>query len=246
MEQHGNCLLLSTYLPFAVCCHIFAAYCLLSTSLLPTVCCHIFAACCLLSHLCCLLSAVYICTVCSLLSAPWCPLSGVLCLLLAPCAVWCACLCCLFLLSVALRLPRTCTHTRVLRYSLSWPVFQTFEEFSRKWNKPVHEYLLRHVYLNLFTDLHWPRFLAVTTTFLYSIILHELVLSMCFGMVRPWLAFFSLSQIPLKPLMQLDFVKGKRLGNLVFWYGQSLGIPLIMVLYSREYCAIPNNCEALQ
>eukprot|EP00656_Telonema_subtile_P000499 TRINITY_DN10233_c0_g1_i1.p1 TRINITY_DN10233_c0_g1~~TRINITY_DN10233_c0_g1_i1.p1 ORF type:complete len:390 (-),score=73.64 TRINITY_DN10233_c0_g1_i1:72-1241(-) len=123
-----------------------------------------------------------------------------------------------------------------------WWNSTTFEEFSRKWNKPVHEFLLRHVYLPLYNHYKWPRFLSITATFAYSIFLHELILSMVFGMVRPWLALFSLSQIPLRPLMALEFIKGKRLGNLVFWYGQGLGIPLIMVLYSREFCGRPEAC----
>ena len=63
-----------------------------------------------------------------------------------------------------------------------------------------------------------PRFGAITLTFLFSILLHELVLSCVLGMVRPWLALFSLSQIPLRPLMNTDIMKGRRLGNIVFWW----------------------------
>eukprot|EP00658_Telonema_sp_P-2_P080805 TRINITY_DN8116_c0_g1_i1.p1 TRINITY_DN8116_c0_g1~~TRINITY_DN8116_c0_g1_i1.p1 ORF type:complete len:391 (-),score=85.80 TRINITY_DN8116_c0_g1_i1:206-1378(-) len=123
-----------------------------------------------------------------------------------------------------------------------WWNSTTFEEFSRKWNKPVHEFLLRHVYLSLLTRHKWGRTTALVFTFLWSIALHELVLSMVFGMFRPWLALFSLSQLPLRPLMSASAFKGKRLGNLVFWYGQALGIPLIMVLYTREYCASRHAC----
>jgi len=123
-----------------------------------------------------------------------------------------------------------------------WWNSTTFEEFSRKWNKPVHEFLLRHVYMALYNTYKWPRSLAMATAFGYSIFLHELVLSMVFRSVRPWLAMFSFSQIPLRPLMALGFIKGKRLGNLVFWYGQCLGVPLIMVLYSREFCSRQNAC----
>ncbi len=50
----------------------------------------------------------------------------------------------------------------------------SFEEYARKWNRPVHEYLHRHWYLD---TLHrWPRatiFQATVITFMYSVYFHE-------------------------------------------------------------------------
>ena len=50
-----------------------------------------------------------------------------------------------------------------------------FDEYARKWNRPVHEYLHRHWYLD---TLHkWPSctiFQATVLTFLYSVYFHEL------------------------------------------------------------------------
>lgn len=38
--------------------------------------------------------------------------------------------------------------------------------------------------------------------------------------------------------MRTPIFVGKRLGNLVFWWGVITGLPLISVLYAREYCLI--------
>ena len=62
------------------------------------------------------------------------------------------------------------------------------------------------------------------------------ILIALFGTFSPWLGFFSLFQLPLLPLMRLRIFKGKRLGNLIVWFGLVTGVPFIAVLYSLEYC----------
>ena len=57
-----------------------------------------------------------------------------------------------------------------------------------------------------------------------------------FGLISPWLLLFSLFQFPLFTIMRLPIFKGKRLGNLVFWFGMALGVPLVGALYLNEYC----------
>ena len=44
-----------------------------------------------------------------------------------------------------------------------------------QWNRPVHEFLLRHVYLETIQKHQLSRMSAAVVTFLVSIILHELV-----------------------------------------------------------------------
>jgi len=80
--------------------------------------------------------------------------------------------------------------------------------------------------------------IATGATFIFSILLHELVLAACFELIRPWFCVFGLMQLPLIPLMRLPVFKGKRLGNLFFWWGIITGIPLMGVLYAREYCMV--------
>ncbi|KAJ3187185.1 hypothetical protein HDU85_007223 [Gaertneriomyces sp. JEL0708] len=53
----------------------------------------------------------------------------------------------------------------------------TFDEYARKWNKPVHEFLLRHVYLESITTYKLTKRSASFVTFFLSSCLHELVMS---------------------------------------------------------------------
>uniref|UniRef100_A0A7S1CQD6 Diacylglycerol O-acyltransferase n=1 Tax=Bicosoecida sp. CB-2014 TaxID=1486930 RepID=A0A7S1CQD6_9STRA len=127
------------------------------------------------------------------------------------------------------------------QFYADWWNSTTFDEFARKWNKPVHEFLLRHVYIASMHDHDLSKPAATFATFLFSMLLHEMILATAFEMVQGWLFLFSLMQLPLIPLMRNPVFKGKRLGNLVFWWGTITGIPLVAVLYAKEYCRV-NVC----
>lgn len=125
-----------------------------------------------------------------------------------------------------------------------WWNSTTFEEFSRKWNKPVHEFLLRHVHIEAQHWLGLPRGIAAVITFMYSIVAHEVVLLAMFGIFRPYLGFFSIFQIPLWYIMRSPVFQGKVLGNIVFWTCLTIAWPLMTVLYCREYCMQDErNCK---
>jgi len=125
-----------------------------------------------------------------------------------------------------------------------WWNSTSFEEFSRKWNKPVHEFLLRHVHIEAQVSLGLGRGLSTIVTFIYSILAHELLLLNMFGIFRPYLGILSLFQIPLWPLMRSHFITNRLLGNVIFWASLMAAWPLIVVLYCRDYCkADPRNCR---
>jgi sterol O-acyltransferase len=125
-----------------------------------------------------------------------------------------------------------------------WWNATTFEEFSRKWNKPVHEFLLRHVHIESQKWLGLDRKVATIVTFLYSIVAHEIILLSMFGMFRPYLGFFSLFQIPLWFVMRSPLFQSRVLGNIVFWSCLTIAWPLMCVLYCREYCLeASGNCR---
>jgi sterol O-acyltransferase len=145
----------------------------------------------------------------------------------------------------------------------NWYASTSFAEFSRKWNMPVHEFLLRYLYLGLQglltsdvlaegrgpwasilaaaggdgrrPSLRLPPQAALLATYTVSIILHEVIVWGLLGRVTPWLAIFSLFQFPLLSLMRMPYLRGKRLGNILFWAGLILGSSTILVLYAREY-----------
>ena len=125
-----------------------------------------------------------------------------------------------------------------------WWNATTFEEFSRKWNKPVHEFLLRHVHIEAQNSFGLDRRTSTVTTFLYSIVAHEIILLAMFGIFRPYLGFFSLFQIPLWFVMRSPLFQNRVLGNIVFWSCLTMAWPLMCVLYCREYCLqVEGNCR---
>lgn len=60
------------------------------------------------------------------------------------------------------------------RFYGDWWNSTSFSEFSRKWNKPIHNWLLHHVYLPL-QAMGLPPTVARYSTFAISIVAHELV-----------------------------------------------------------------------
>lgn len=110
-------------------------------------------------------------------------------------------------------------------------------EFSRTWNRPVHVFLLRHCLIDSM-GVGVPRAVALQLTFYVSIAAHEAVLWAAFRRPTfPYLALCSLTQLPLADLMRVEVIQGRRLGNLLFWSGLTIGGALITVAYAQELAA---------
>lgn len=60
----------------------------------------------------------------------------------------------------------------------------TWDEFARKWNKPVHAFLLRHVYASSISYHKMSKPSATMVTFLLSAVLHELVMAIVTKKIR--------------------------------------------------------------
>lgn len=114
-----------------------------------------------------------------------------------------------------------------------WWNSTSWDEFSRKWNKPVHTFLLRHVYAS--TLASYPsvsRTSAMVMTFLLSAAAHELVMVIVTHKIRLYLFLMQLAQIPLILVTRASVIKqNKLLGNVVFWIGLYAGFPLLCVAY---------------
>ncbi|KAL2920127.1 Sterol O-acyltransferase 2 (Sterol-ester synthase 2) [Polyrhizophydium stewartii] len=114
----------------------------------------------------------------------------------------------------------------------------TFDEFARKWNKPVHEFLLRHVYLESITSYKLSKNDATLLTFFLSSCVHELVMVIIGKRLRFYLFFMQMFQIPLIYISRLPFFRGRKTaGNAFFWFGMFMGPPLLAVVYMREHYA---------
>ena len=136
------------------------------------------------------------------------------------------------------------------RFYDDWWNSTSWDEFSRKWNKPVHTFLLRHVYASSISSYKLSRQSAMFFTFLLSAAAHELVMAIVTKKIRYvqyFLSFYArllnrtyrmylfvmqLAQIPLIAVGRLPAIKkNKLLGNVVFWLGLYAGFPLLCVAY---------------
>lgn len=110
--------------------------------------------------------------------------------------------------------------------SVSW------DQFARDWNRPVHNFLLRHVYHSSISSMKVNKYTATLITFFLSACVHELVMWCLFKKLRGYLLFLQMMQIPLVQLSRSRFLKGRAtLGNLIFWIGIFTGPSLLCSLY---------------
>ncbi|KAH0613837.1 uncharacterized protein H6S33_005723 [Morchella sextelata] len=107
-----------------------------------------------------------------------------------------------------------------------------WDVFARDWNKPVHNFLRRHVYHTSISSLHVSKKVAALITFLISAIFHELVMWAVFKKVRGYLMFSSMLQIPLSAFAHTKLMRDRKtLGNTLFWIGLYIGPSLICTMY---------------
>lgn len=65
-----------------------------------------------------------------------------------------------------------------------WWNATTYEEFNRLWNKPVHNFLYRHVYLEAILRYGQSKNVAQLITFAFSAVLHEFLFAVIFRVIR--------------------------------------------------------------
>lgn len=65
-----------------------------------------------------------------------------------------------------------------------WWNSTSWDEFARKWNKPVHSFLLRHVYASSISYHGMSKPSAAMVTFFLSALLHELVMAIVTKKIR--------------------------------------------------------------
>lgn len=108
----------------------------------------------------------------------------------------------------------------------------SFDQYARDWNRPVHNFLLRHVYHSSISFFHLSKMQATFFTFLLSAVVHEILMFCLFKKVRGYLFTFQLTQIPLAAFMKTKMMRDRdTLGNIIFWFGLFIGPSLITSLY---------------
>lgn len=110
--------------------------------------------------------------------------------------------------------------------SVSW------DQFARDWNRPVHVFLLRHVYHSSISSLKVNKHTATIITFFLSACVHEFIMWCIFKKLRGYLLVLQMCQLPLVRLSQSRWLVGREtLGNLVFWLGIYTGPSVLCSLY---------------
>eukprot|EP01122_Echinamoeba_exundans_P010906 TRINITY_DN4188_c0_g3_i1.p1 TRINITY_DN4188_c0_g3~~TRINITY_DN4188_c0_g3_i1.p1 ORF type:complete len:466 (-),score=44.19 TRINITY_DN4188_c0_g3_i1:89-1411(-) len=120
-------------------------------------------------------------------------------------------------------------------FYLDWWNAKTFGDWWRKWNRPVHRWLSRHIYFDSMHTMKYEKDIAALATFALSALVHEIVLSVAFGMIRPILFTTVILQVAVIYLTNLPIFANTGIGNATMWLCLMLGQPGVQILYAREW-----------
>ena len=113
----------------------------------------------------------------------------------------------------------------------------------RLWNMPVHYWLVRHIYFPA-VRLGFSKNGATFVVFLFSAILHEVLISVPCRMIRIYSFLAMMGQIPLIFLTKILDRKfpGSSIGNVIFWISFCfVGQPMATLLYTIDYWEIHHH-----
>mmetsp|Transcript_2116 Transcript_2116/g.5899 ORF Transcript_2116/g.5899 Transcript_2116/m.5899 type:complete len:120 (+) Transcript_2116:3-362(+) len=103
---------------------------------------------------------------------------------------------------------------------------------------PVHYWLVRHVYFPCIR-LKMGKAFASIVVFLLSAVMHEVLVSVPFHVIRPWSFLGMMLQMPLVALTKYLYRSNPglpSLGNYLFWLSFCLvGQPMAVLLYAVDY-----------
>lgn len=75
----------------------------------------------------------------------------------------------------------------------------SWDQFARDWNRPVHIFLLRHVYHSSISSMKVNKHTATLITFFLSACVHELIMWCLFKKLRGYLLILQMCQLPVCP-----------------------------------------------
>jgi diacylglycerol O-acyltransferase-1 len=99
-----------------------------------------------------------------------------------------------------------------------WWNSSTVEAYWRFWNQPVHYWLVRHLYFPCIRG-GCSKAGAMFMVFLISAVVHEVLISVPFHLIRPWSFLGMMMQIPLVLITKYfdERWPGSSFGNIIFW-----------------------------
>lgn len=83
------------------------------------------------------------------------------------------------------------------RFYDAWWNSVSWDQFARDWNRPVHEFLRRHVYYSSISAMKVDKHTATLMTFFLSACAHELVMWCIFKKLRGYLLLLQMFQLPV-------------------------------------------------
>ena len=107
-----------------------------------------------------------------------------------------------------------------------------FADFSRKWNRPVHLFLHKHVYQEAINEYKWKPQSARHLTFLLSALCHEFLAALISRKITLYLFGLMMFQLPLA--LMTKFMQNTYFGLYLLWIGLIAGPPLLLTLYARS------------
>ncbi|KAK3902234.1 hypothetical protein C8A05DRAFT_15679 [Staphylotrichum tortipilum] len=114
----------------------------------------------------------------------------------------------------------------------AWWNCVSWDQFARDWNRPVHNFLLRHVYHSSISAMKVDKHTATLITFFLSACVHELVMWRIFKKLRGYLLVLQMCQLPLVRLSRTKWLRNReQLGNIIFWLGIFTGPSILCSLY---------------
>jgi len=112
-----------------------------------------------------------------------------------------------------------------------WWNSTAYDEFARKWNRPIHEWLLVHIY-NRIQSNH-SRTSALWITFFFSHFIYDMLMAVSFGVRNPYILILIIFELLF--IYALRPFRSSQLGNLLWWCIMFCSTPLATLLYAREY-----------
>lgn len=124
-----------------------------------------------------------------------------------------------------------------------WWNSSNVSSYWRLWNLPVHYWLVRHLYFPCLRR-GINKDIAMIIIFFFSAVMHEVLISIPFHMIRPYSFLGMLGQIPLVILTKYIDRKlpGSSVGNFIFWITFCIvGQPIAVVTYTIDYWKVSQD-----
>jgi len=121
-----------------------------------------------------------------------------------------------------------------------WWNSSNLSSYWRLWNLPVHYWLVRHLYYPCIRR-GASKSTSMFIVFFFSAVVHEMLISIPFHMIRFYSFFGMMGQIPLVAITKyIDKVRpGSSIGNFIFWLSFCfLGQPIAIMFYTIDYWKI--------